>query len=438
MHDGPTDHPKSSQASIAHDTVISLLHREAYEMFAENGSGVGCIAACALSAYAMDLGRPLHSRAKSWVTPSFDLAGLDELLRLAKCEVTDVGWAIDATDKVDRPCHWILKWQDAVASLLIKGRSHRTETVISLRFRSTDPQHDGYRILCEAFNSLPKLPTREKIRQRVHALTQTNQGLTLSPLGSFTKQLVRRNYEPRVLEAFDHAACCLQLKSPCGRLIVLSGAPGTGKTYLVRGLIETVKGMQFVVIPSVTLPALTQPALLRLLMLQSTPTCLILEDADMLLVDRRSDNMSALDTMLNFSDGMLGSLLDIRLICTTNASPSGFVFDKAMLRPERLCTHMTTGALPAGMANEIYSAELASPGPGPFEDQKTLAEIYSRLRKDGWSPSDPGMVSFRRDDDDDDDDCDGELFRGLEALRAKAHAKQWAIPATTRRLVDPT
>ncbi len=46
---------------------------------------------------------------------------------------------------------------------------------------------------------------------------------------------------------------------------------------------------------------------------------LIVEDADECLVQRGSDNMSTIASVLNISDGILGSILDVRVLATTNA-----------------------------------------------------------------------------------------------------------------------
>jgi SpoVK/Ycf46/Vps4 family AAA+-type ATPase len=70
------------------------------------------------------------------------------------------------------------------------------------------------------------------------------------------------------------------------------------------------------------------------------PTILILEDADDALI-ARDQNLGAkasLAAMLNLSDGILGAVLDLRIIATTNQKIENV--DNAILRPGRLLERM--------------------------------------------------------------------------------------------------
>ncbi len=58
------------------------------------------------------------------------------------------------------------------------------------------------------------------------------------------------------------------------------------------------------------------PLLLRVKDNHEKPIILIIEDGDACLAPRKSDNISAITSLLNLSDGILGSIIDIKMIIT--------------------------------------------------------------------------------------------------------------------------
>jgi len=63
---------------------------------------------------------------------------------------------------------------------------------------------------------------------------------------------------------------------------------------------------------------------------------LLLEDAEVALMSRETDNRNHVSTLLNLSDGILNSWLQISIICTINTTAD---LDSALLRPGRLLAH---------------------------------------------------------------------------------------------------
>jgi len=106
----------------------------------------------------------------------------------------------------------------------------------------------------------------------------------------------------------------------------------------------------------------------------SAPLLLIVEDADEILTERNTGDISAISSLLNLADGIFGSLIDVRIIATTNAQE--VEIDKALLRPGRLLEKVQIKALPAEQANKIY--ERLSGAPGNFQKDVTLSEIYAK------------------------------------------------------------
>lgn len=224
----------------------------------------------------------------------------------------------------------------------------------------------------------------------IYAITQSRDGLVLTRVGTVGAPLVEENYTADNVAQFQHVAADLLAADPCGRLTILSGVPGTGKTFLVRALVNAGKGGTFVMIPPHMVHSLGDPGLVNLLIEHkedhvNQPLIMVLEDADSILVPRAADNMNAISGLLNLSDGLLGRALDIRIIATTNAVIEDM--DEALTRPGRLCRHITTGPLPAAQADALCRKMGVK---RPTTWAATLAEIYK------WA-KDPGVTGPAKD-----------------------------------------
>lgn len=225
---------------------------------------------------------------------------------------------------------------------------------------------------------------------RAYVLVATSNGPEFHSIGVAATDLERGNYEQKTMEDFDHVVSDLKTNSPCGRLVVLDGVPGTGKTYLTRALLQLVPNALFVVVPSNLIAELANPGMIGALMnTRSTqdaknevPTIFLVEDADECLSKRAADNVNSVSALLNLGDGILGQMFDIRLVCTTNARYEDL--DEAVTRPGRLCRYIHVDPLSVETSNTVY--ERLTGKPGSFEKPHTLAEIYRLSRDGGWKP----------------------------------------------------
>ena len=223
----------------------------------------------------------------------------------------------------------------------------------------------------------------------VYALTHSAMGgYALSRIGAAGTPLERGNYNPQVLANYDHVVADLKAESPCGRLIIMAGEPGTGKTYLVRSLLADIPKAAFVVVPSHMVKELGSPALLPALAGarhggMDGPMALIIEDADKVLVNREAGDMSAISSLLNLGDGILGSVLDVRIIATTNAKV--LEMDAATRRKGRLCAYVDVGPVDPEQAETIVQRLVPGSTKRPAK-RVTLAEVYSHARDIGWKP----------------------------------------------------
>lgn len=300
----------------------------------------------------------------------------------------------------------IWSWSDSVVELSWNGgSSYISIKVISLREKLVTDLVE----FCKVQLSPPKT------KGQVYAIVMQNGRLAMSSLGDASIPLVRHNYTDKVIEDFDFIKKDLISTYPSGRLVIMEGAPGTGKTHLVRALLDDVKRGMFVLVGPDMIKSMGGPELLPLLMQYHNytpgPIILIIEDADKCLVSRaeKDTDTSIIQSILNLGDGILGSMLDIRIIATTNAST--FQMDAAILREGRLSRHLQVGVLDQKSVlvcwnNLLPEIELPEALTG---DEISLAKVYSVARKHGWKPVEPPVSyaeedEFELDDDEDDED----------------------------------
>jgi MoxR-like ATPase len=85
------------------------------------------------------------------------------------------------------------------------------------------------------------------------------------------------------VKEYRHVVEDLNSNDPCGRIIILDGPPGTGKTHMVRALLNEVKDATFVLVPSQHDERARQPDFIKALLeeqRQGHPMVLVVEDAD--------------------------------------------------------------------------------------------------------------------------------------------------------------
>lgn len=242
----------------------------------------------------------------------------------------------------------------------------------------------------------------------IYAIIRQGMHLGLSSIGNAGIPLVSGNYTQKVLEDYRYVIKDLKSESPSGRLAIMRGPAGTGKTHLIRAMLLEVPDAMFVLISPDVVTNLAGPELLPLLMNyrggRSGPIVLVLEDADKCLVARESTDMNSIQALLNLGDGILGSLLDIRIVATTNADE--FKMDAAILRPGRLSKMLDVNSLDLETSINIVKRLLPDLKRLPEQlksgaKKMSLAEVYSLARQLGWQPN-QREVDEESDDDTDD------------------------------------
>jgi len=233
----------------------------------------------------------------------------------------------------------------------------------------------------EIFEKMAKENITEDKKNTIYALSQMEMGLQLLPIGNIKSPLIEENYEDGIIDDYLHIVKNFNKPSPQGRLVIMHGEAGTGKTHLVKALINDLTNCTAVVLPAKLVPEIDGPSLIPLFvrhkMGKKKPIVMVIEDADACLAPRGTDNISAISTLLNNTDGILGTILDLRIVATTNQPR--LEFDRALMRPGRLCRNVGVGLLDAEKCNKIYrrlsekNENKYESGQGPF----SLAEVYA-------------------------------------------------------------
>ena len=171
-------------------------------------------------------------------------------------------------------------------------------------------------------------------------------------------------------------------------IVLLHGLPGTGKTTYLRYLIGKVRKRVLFLSPDVA-GHLMDPSFIQLL-IDNPDTILIIEDAENIIMDRRSNNSSSVSNLLNISDGLLADFLNVQLICTFNSALT--LIDNALMRKGRLIAKYEFGKLSVEKAqrlNDKLGLEQV------ISEPMTIAEITNPSEPNAQQPQ-VQVIGFRR------------------------------------------
>ncbi len=236
----------------------------------------------------------------------------------------------------------------------------------------TDPS------LLEKIKTLAEEFITEAKNNLVFCIVKEGDRLDIKNMGDGSSALVEGNYSKDVIKDYHYVVESFKKTPSIGRIAILNGEPGTGKTHLIRSILSELDCV-FLIVPSNLLEVLDKPEFMPLLLSvredYEKPIIMIIEDGDLCLVPRENDNISSIASLLNLSDGILGSMLDIKMIISTNAMIKDM--DQAILRPGRLCKQINVLPLDYNQSNKVYQRLCEkSDVTLPPRKEYTLAEIY--------------------------------------------------------------
>lgn len=276
---------------------------------------------------------------------------------------------------------------------------------IYINIVTTNKEHLEF--ISETQKKLNKKAPPKDNKGKINVLTSSYEGLATQELSMAAVPLELTNYNKVTQEGIAHIVKELKSPLPTGRLVILEGEPGTGKTFLVRSLIKEVKSATFIIVPSGMVGRLSDPSIIpvfmefkkkkipseeRIIEKMSSggmkddianPIVLVIEDADQCLLTRNANNMDTISTILNLTSGILGDAIDIRIIATTNSHMEDL--DKAIIRDGRMSTHVQVGNLSPDEATVVYRRILKDENiVFPVKDDETeisLATVYKTAKK---------------------------------------------------------
>ena len=171
-----------------------------------------------------------------------------------------------------------------------------------------------------------------------------------------------------------------QTQAKAGGITILDGPPGTGKSTLIAELMRRLYQTHvFYVLPVGQHDTLSQPNMVPFWQEQNNRhpkevKVIIMEDAEKILFQRRSDNNESVSALLNIADGLMGQMLRVHVLCTLNHGMDQL--DAAILRPGRLRSYRYIGLLSRANAEQLAAKHKLPFVADPARDHYTLAEVF--------------------------------------------------------------
>ena len=190
---------------------------------------------------------------------------------------------------------------------------------------------------------------------------------------------IKRNY-PNDLP-YDKICSIIENESKAD-LLLFYGEPGTGKSSLIKHLINIYHDKQFIFLDAAILQGV-QPATFITYLTENENSVLILEDCEKILESREMSGGGVMSTLLNVTDGVISDILGIKLICTFNTSLQKI--DKALLRKGRLSLKYEFKKLPLEKCKQI--------NPNADKDM-VLADLYNDEEND-YSKNAARKIGFK-------------------------------------------
>lgn len=166
-------------------------------------------------------------------------------------------------------------------------------------------------------------------------------------------------------------------------LIIFHSKPGAGKTSLIKYLSQELQDKEFFFLPNNNFNILTDPSFVEFCLNELQDSILVLEDCERLLLNREINKGYDISNILNITDGIMGDLLNIKIIATLNTADK---IDEALLRKGRLIRKVEFKELTKDQVINL----------GKFLN-KTIEEPREMMLCDVYNTSDNGIKAQTRE-----------------------------------------
>lgn len=125
-------------------------------------------------------------------------------------------------------------------------------------------------------------------------------------------------------------------------LIIFNSSPGAGKSSLIKYLSQELQDKEFYFLNNNNIHILSNPEFTTYCLSNLKNCVLVLEDCEKSLMSRDINKGFDISNILNITDGIMGDLLNLKIIATLNTTDK---LDTALLRKGRLIRQVTFNPL---------------------------------------------------------------------------------------------
>ena len=172
------------------------------------------------------------------------------------------------------------------------------------------------------------------------------------------------------------------IRSDKAALMLFYGEPGTGKTSLIKTLINDNTDKDFIFIDSSICDSISDGHFLDF-MNENRNCVLVFEDSEKMLQSRDEGVNHAISTILNLTDGLIAESMKLKFICTFNCDIKKV--DKALMRKGRMSLKYEFKKLSLDKVKNIYPDATKA---------MTLADAYNASKKNDFSEETEKKIGF--------------------------------------------
>lgn len=234
------------------------------------------------------------------------------------------------------------------------------------------PQYSKNEDIKKFIYSLKDKTQNRELKNVFYTISSSIQGYSLQMETANSIDMdIELNYGSKFVPVYENML--YKLKNEYKGLFLMVGVPGTGKSSLVRYLINQLCNDKMIIyMPAYLIEQLANPEFISFIQ-SYKESIIIIEDAETILQNREDNYRSqAVGNLLNITDGLLNDITKIQVICTCNMDKTKI--DKALLRPGRLAAEWKFDKL------SIEESKKVSEKIGKnieIKEPMVLAEIYN-------------------------------------------------------------